>query len=790
MVRSGGTSMKARWCLAAGVGLVLAALVWGQFLAHKTERAAAQRIAWARVEVGLAHMEAALRRLDAEVAVLEGALQQEELRPHAQKVLDEVLGALLQGVHGVQVALGPDWAKTQRVRGMIENAARFEDACRSLAALGQQTLQWEHRVQNLLKARQEFVLAMEGVRRMASPAPGTVSWWPPLAATVVGVILMAVGAQRRERVLESPAASVASDGAVAVLDALPVPVVLVDAAGMVRRVTPAAATLLGVEAAVDPGYAWSTLEGGGAKLDLDSLLAREVRLVRSDGTSVWVVRMVAPFLLGQEQYWLYVLWDISRRREVMQTFQAEVARWRSLVETVGCGLLAVDSAGQVVAANGAWARLCGYEQSELVELRADAVAAWSLVHGSGPWVGEWNGRWVVGHAAMWPEGGDGVRVLAAMAADELYTRGMEAGRRLILKRCLRILEHMHAEVAHVDATQTSLRILLQTLQALLDLRLGRQTLSSVEVPLRPFLRRFFQQARALGEAWEVSVHVSQGQVLDTCRVDAALLRQAMEQLFWGACQRSRRGRMLITVETTPIASGRARLVVAVQAPGDPPELPSDLDMPLGDELLEGEGLHLVVAELSVRRLGALGLTRQRGSLGTELSFSVEVEVVNLQETDDSQPSLLSEASTHEQGPAPVLGTAASPASISAGFSVLIAEDNPFNAAILESLLVRLGARRTLIVEDGARLVDAVLKDPSGFDLAVVDVEMPKLSGPEAVRQLREQGRMLPVLAITAHDDPDMETVCRKAGISAMLAKPYDVAQVAAVLRRLGFAVDA
>jgi CheY-like chemotaxis protein len=325
------------------------------------------------------------------------------------------------------------------------------------------------------------------------------------------------------------------------------------------------------------------------------------------------------------------------------------------------------------------------------------------------------------------------------------------------------------------------------LQALLELRLGRHAVLPEEVALRPFLRRFFEQTRAQGELWGISVHVAQGQLPEKCRVDAALLRQAMEQLFWGACLRARGGRVLISVDAAPSDDpGTALVTFGVQAPGEPPNIPQALDMPLGDELLDGEALHLVVAELTLRRLGARGIGRYQGPLGTELGFSVELEVLpSPQEEAESSSGPSSEALPHAEEPSSVCSSA----STSSGFRVVIAEDNPFNAALLESLLVRLGARRTKIVEDGERLVEAVLQDPTGFDLAVVDVEMPGLSGPEAVERLRAQDVGLPVVAITAHDDPAMEQACLDAGIVAVLAKPYDASHVAAVLRRLGFMVN-
>lgn len=791
-MRGGGTGMTvgSRWWIGIGLGLMLAALVGALIVARMAERAAAQRLAWARVEVGIAYMEAAVRRLDAEEAVLGDAAQQPGLRLHIQGTLDHALAELLQGIHRVRVAADPVLG-VEAVQPVLTKALEFEDACRLVASLkeGASAEDWRHQAGRMLDARQGLVAAMGDVRRRGAgmQTPET-TWRPLLALAGMGFLFVVWGLGRLRVAAMSSAGTTRSRGDDALLDALPVPVVLVDAAGMVRRLNPAAATLLGVEPAVDPGYPWSVLEGGGSELDLGSLLTREVCLLRGDGTSVWVMRMVAPYRMGGEQYWLVVLWDISRRRDVEQTLRVEVERWRGIVESLECGLLAVDGTRQVVAANAAWARLLGRAPTEVVGRSVREAVPWLRGHDAGSWVGKWNGAWVLACDAMWPQGGDGARVLAAMDAGDAYQRGVDAGRRLVLERCLGILERMHAEVAHLDKAEISLRRLIQTLQALLELRLGRHAVLPEEVALRPFLRRFFEQTRAHGERWSVSVHVGQGRLPEKCRVDAAMLWQAMEQLFWGACLRARGGRVLISVDAAPSDDpGTALVTFGVQAPGEPPNIPQALDMPLGDELLDGEALHLVVAELTLRRLGARGIGRHQGPLGTELGFSVELEVLPSpqEEAEASLPGPSSEALPHAEEPSSVCSSA----STSSGFRVVIAEDNPFNAALLESLLVRLGARRTKIVEDGERLVEAVLQDPTGFDLAVVDVEMPGLSGPEAVERLRAQDVGLPVVAITAHDDAAMEQACLAVGISAVLAKPYDAPQLAAVLRRLGFMVN-
>lgn len=103
--------------------------------------------------------------------------------------------------------------------------------------------------------------------------------------------------------------------------------------------------------------------------------------------------------------------------------------------------------------------------------------------------------------------------------------------------------------------------------------------------------------------------------------------------------------------------------------------------------------------------------------------------------------------------------------------VLVAEDNPTNQAILGQMLTRLGAEFE-IASDGAEAVH--LLDRERFDLALVDIEMPFLSGIEVIRALRsrtdDQGR-IPVLAVTAYVLRANREAIFAAGADGILAKP-------------------
>ena len=71
--------------------------------------------------------------------------------------------------------------------------------------------------------------------------------------------------------------------------------------------------------------------------------------------------------------------------------------------------------------------------------------------------------------------------------------------------------------------------------------------------------------------------------------------------------------------------------------------------------------------------------------------------------------------------------------------------------------------------DGTSAVDSVLKITP--DVILVDLMMPKLSGQETVRQIREKGLTIPIVAFTAIDDPEVHQEALDAGCDLVLTKP-------------------
>ncbi len=136
------------------------------------------------------------------------------------------------------------------------------------------------------------------------------------------------------------------------------------------------------------------------------------------------------------------------------------------------------------------------------------------------------------------------------------------------------------------------------------------------------------------------------------------------------------------------------------------------------------------------------------------------------------------------------GAAGSPAAPDAGprepladLRILLAEDSVDNQRLIQFHLERRGAEVTCVA-DGLAALKAVLGDQRGFDVVLLDMQMPKLDGYDAARGLRNAGVDRPIIALTAHTLQGEEQRCLDAGCSAYESKPIDWGTLASKIRSL------
>ncbi len=115
-----------------------------------------------------------------------------------------------------------------------------------------------------------------------------------------------------------------------------------------------------------------------------------------------------------------------------------------------------------------------------------------------------------------------------------------------------------------------------------------------------------------------------------------------------------------------------------------------------------------------------------------------------------------------------------------GVKVLLVEDNPINALLAKALLTREGCDVEHAVS-GADALAAVKTE--AFDLIVMDMRMPGMSGEDAARGMRAAGVTAPIVALTANAFEDDRHACLAAGMNDFLVKPLSPDALRAALTR-------
>jgi CheY-like chemotaxis protein/HPt (histidine-containing phosphotransfer) domain-containing protein len=102
--------------------------------------------------------------------------------------------------------------------------------------------------------------------------------------------------------------------------------------------------------------------------------------------------------------------------------------------------------------------------------------------------------------------------------------------------------------------------------------------------------------------------------------------------------------------------------------------------------------------------------------------------------------------------------------------VLLADDNADNQQLISYFVEKMGPR-VVLAHNGQIALDLVSN--CDFDLVLMDIQMPVMNGIDAVRKIREKGKQLPIIALTANASNEDREACLAVGCNDFLTKPVD-----------------
>jgi PAS domain S-box-containing protein len=322
-------------------------------------------------------------------------------------------------------------------------------------------------------------------------------------------------------------------------------------------------------------------------------------------------------------------------------------------------------------------------------------------------------------------------------------------------------QRQYAEV--IERNGTVLRALIDDILDLSRIEAGRVGIEIARLSLFDLLAEVEAHFQPLATARKLALAVVRvDDVPDRIYGDALRLRQILINLVGNALKFTEEGGVTLTVEQRPPRNGLVELAfvvtdtgvgIAEAHKGRLFQAFSQAD-PSTTRKYGGTGLGLVLTRHLTRMFHG-DLVLRDSAVGVGSTFVATVSVAITPPESGLEPAAASAG-------------AESPKKALQGLHVLVAEDCTDTAAFVTVVLEAAGAT-VEHAEDGRQAVERAL----GREFAVIlmDLQMPRLDGREATRELRRQGYARPIIALSAHAFPKDREECLAIGFDSFVSKP-------------------
>jgi CheY-like chemotaxis protein len=317
--------------------------------------------------------------------------------------------------------------------------------------------------------------------------------------------------------------------------------------------------------------------------------------------------------------------------------------------------------------------------------------------------------------------------------------------------------------------------LLTIINEILDyskMEAGKTVLDSVAFHLPGMLRDVLRSLTVLAhtKGLELVVHIAADVPADL-NGDPVRLSQVLINLVGNAIKFTERGEVRIDVFVESATNDRVSLEFIIRDTGIGIALDQQDGLfqefqqahTSGHRLYGGTGLGLALSRSIVTLMGGdISLTSRPG-VGTTVTFTAHFNLA-----PGSQPGLAMGAYT---AAIEVTPPAAGILALSTSLRILLAEDNLVNQRVAMTMLGKMGHQVTLAT-NGLEALEQWRK--SDFDLILMDVQMPEMTGLEATIQIRREeaiGAHVTIVAMTASAMSEDRDRCLAAGMDDFISKP-------------------
>lgn len=346
-------------------------------------------------------------------------------------------------------------------------------------------------------------------------------------------------------------------------------------------------------------------------------------------------------------------------------------------------------------------------------------------------------------------------------------------------------------VRHILSSSNQLLELIDQVLDFSKIETGNLEINFEDVSLDLIIAAVQETVKPLADRYNVSVQRSSGPCWSgLVHVDPLLLRQAIANLMSNAIKYNRPGGR-VEFTCTRMAPERVRLVITDTGVGIAEEKHADLFQPfirLGAEAstIEGTGIGLTITK---KLLDVMGCAIDFESVvGTGSTFWIDMPISSDQTITQREPISPAPQNTIQKVVSPVADIAPPPVEPMVKPMgkpcVMYVEDSSANAALMQQyFLIIPGGPELIVASAGEEGVELARKHHPA--LILMDINLPGISGVEAMQQLRALSDFAhtPIVAVSADAMPDEVSKAMAAGFDDYLTKPIKLSLLKEIMDR-------